>query len=205
MKRTEMHIETNVLEHAQPHSHPHSDSHSRTEGAHYSAKDLAKELGIGDSTLRTRWFEWIVQVAPEELLKDKQGYSPLARQLFIEFSQVAKNQRKAWVTEAKARYAHEWGSVGVIDGELMPPDVGGALAKITQKNSAITKDNQSKKLALLDLIEQVKTAEANFSEAEIKQHKAAGVKRGLEQFKLETQAQISTVSELRKMLLEEDS
>ena len=41
------------------------------------------------------------------------------------------------VADAKARYSAEWGSVGIIDGELMPDAVGSALALLQTNNGAL--------------------------------------------------------------------
>jgi hypothetical protein len=48
-------------------------------GAPYTSQELAQELGVAESTVRTRWLPWIQKVAPVELLADGRGYTELAR------------------------------------------------------------------------------------------------------------------------------
>ena len=43
------------------------------EGAPYGGGQLAGELAIAESTLRTRWLPWLERVAPVELLKTAEG------------------------------------------------------------------------------------------------------------------------------------
>ncbi|NEP62801.1 MAG: hypothetical protein F6K31_38780, partial [Symploca sp. SIO2G7] len=110
-----------------------TDSHTLADmqahaAARYTAQEIAHSHNVAESTVRTRWFEWINQVAPTELLKDGGGYTELARTLFNEFAEVQLCDRKSWVTDAKARYSHEWASAGVIEGELVPEEVGSVLA-----------------------------------------------------------------------------
>ena len=64
-----------------------ADIQSHT-SAHYSAQAIAQTHNVSESTVRTRWFEWLVKVAPAELLKDDRGYTELARTLFNEFAEV---------------------------------------------------------------------------------------------------------------------
>lgn len=113
---------------------PGQQSDTSGQRAPYSTVCLAQELKVSESTLRKRWFEWLLKVAPEPLLKMEGGYTELARTLFHEFSKVKQRDRKAWVTDAKARYSAEWSSAGVIDAELMPDEVGGTLALLNESN-----------------------------------------------------------------------
>ncbi|MBE9068855.1 hypothetical protein IQ260_19610 [Leptolyngbya cf. ectocarpi LEGE 11479] len=182
---------------------PHTSRAVECTGAHYSAKQLADELDTKDSTLRTRWFPWLSKVAPEPLLKTKEGYTELARTLFLEFKDVATAERPAWVTDAKRRYSHEWESVGVIEGELMPESVGGALATLSNQHTSAELAIQQDLSDLEAFIDDINQAEANFSEAELATFRAAGTKRGIARFKIETQTEIDTVNLLRKKRMED--
>ena len=195
MNSTNQHSDQRV----RPHAQPHTDQHT---GAQYTARELAQELGIGDSTLRTRWFEWICKVAPVGLLKDGHSFTELARTLFHEFKSIPKKSREQWVKAAKSRYAQEWSSAGVIDGELMPPEVGGTLALLNNQNSSLITKNKLEKDQIDELLDQLLDAESDFSDAEIKQAKEAGVKRGLTKFRLEVQAETETINRLRARRLE---
>lgn len=166
--------------------------------AHYTAQQIAQEVGKGESTIRTRWFDWLIKVAPAPLLRTDDGYTELARTLFAEFAQVKNCDRAQWVTDAKQRYSQEWASAGVIDGELMPDEVGGTLALMQSVNLA-TQSGINGDLADLEaFISQVNEAEANFSEQELEAYKMAGVQRGIARFKVETQAEIQTLNTLRQ-------
>ena len=181
-----------------PDVQPHSSPHSAAQSAPYSAKYIADQLQVGESTIRTRWFEWLKKVAPEPLLKDKRGFTELARSLFTEFSQVPKNERDVWVEAARSRYAHEWASAGVIEGELMPDSVGGALALLevsNASNSALLKEEMG---SLENFLNQIGEVEADFSEAELQSFRMAGARRGIQRFKVETQAELETLNELRQ-------
>ena len=58
-------------------------------------------------------------------------------------------------------------------------------------------------LAELDaFIEQVNAAEADFTEAELRTFRATGARRGIQRFKLETQAELETLNRLRQKRME---
>lgn len=84
--------------------------------ASYSIQEIAErypDIGMKEVTIRTRWFEWLRRVAPEPLLKDDHRYTALAAELFDDFAQRVKRERmdsKAWVEDAKRRYAPEMDS-----------------------------------------------------------------------------------------------
>jgi hypothetical protein len=174
---------------------PHATAHTV---ARYSSRQLAEELDKAESTLRTRWFDWIAKVAPTPLLRDAQGYTELARTLFHEFANVDQADRAAWVAEAKQRYSQEWASAGVIDGELMPDEVGGTLALLQSTNLTSQAGINADLADLEAFIDQVNEAEANFTQQELEAFKLAGVKRGIVRYKVETQAEIQTVNALRQ-------
>jgi hypothetical protein len=187
----------------------------RTEVAHpaqryYSAQFIADEnqdLGVKEVTIRTRWFsDWVVKVAPISLLKNPQGkFTELGRDLLNNFAQRVKRDNippEDWVLEAKSQYSQEWESEGVIDGELMPDEVGGALAQIRQGTSTMENKITAKLAKLKDFKQQLGNARSNFSEAERKQFQARGVMRGLERFELETEAELATYNQLRQEFFE---
>ena len=167
-------------------------------GGHHTAQAIAQAHSVSDSTVRNRWFPWIAKVAPEPLLKDGKGYTELARSLFAEFAQVPKNDRQSWVEEARARYSQEWSSAGVIDAEWMPDEVGNALAVIDSNNRSLSSLLEQEMQSLDLFLEQVDGVEADFSEAELKSFRLNGAKRGVQRFKVETQAELETVNQLRQ-------
>ncbi|MEM9906132.1 MAG: hypothetical protein AAF921_14030 [Cyanobacteria bacterium P01_D01_bin.44] len=172
------------------------------QGAPYSTVRLAEELKISESTLRKRWFEWLLKVAPEPLLKMEGGYTELARTLFHEFSKVEQRDRKAWVTDAKARYSAEWSSAGVIDAELMPDEVGGTLALMSESNLTGLADIDAELAKLATFNEALSTAEADFSKQELQAFKVQGMKRGIARYRIETQAEAQTYHHLRQQRME---
>ncbi|MFZ4677722.1 MAG: hypothetical protein ACOYM4_18880, partial [Nodosilinea sp.] len=106
------------------------------EGAPYGGGQLAGELAIAESTLRTRWLPWLERVAPVELLKTEAGYTDLARSLALEFKQVPskKAAREKWAAEAKQRYSREFSPNGLV-GPGGCDELGSALALVRQQGS----------------------------------------------------------------------
>jgi hypothetical protein len=146
-------------------------------------------------------------VAPEPLLKKGGSYTDLAAQLFDDFAQRVKREQmdsKAWVEDAKARFSHEWGNAGVIDGELMPQEVGNALALLQTQGSSLQTSYDQELAEIEALVEQLGEVEDDFSEAELNKFKAQGALRGLKRFKVETQAEIGTYSTLRQKRMQGD-
>jgi len=202
-KYAPLHVE-DVTPAVQPHSPPHSNRTPERTGAHtYSIQDIASrypDIGMKAVTIRTRWFEWLRRVAPEPLLKDGGRYTTLAVELFDDFAQRVKREdmdSKEWVEDAKRRYAPEWGSVGVMEGELMPDEVGNALALVKTQGSALQTTYQKEMADIQAFVEQLNTAEDDFSEAELQRFKAQGALRGVKRFKVETQAELAAYNTLR--------
>lgn len=171
--------------------------------APYTSVQLAEMFNISEATIRNRWFNWINKVAPEPLLKEGKGYTELAQSLFAEFAKVPKNDRELWVEAARSHYAEEWASAGVIDGELMPESVGGTLALLETHNAGLQAAIDAELANLETFIGQVNAAEADFSEAELRAFQTTGVRRGVQRFKLETQAELETLNELRQRRMRE--
>ena len=143
----------------------------------YTAQQIAEENNVTDATVRNRWFTWICKVAPPALLKQGKSYTELAHTLFNEFAKVDKSERIAWVADAKARYSSEWGSVGVIDCEVMPDVVGGTLA-LLQTNLQASNNALSLELAeVTDFIGQLNAVDADYSQAELETWAANGAKK----------------------------
>ncbi|MEL6605344.1 MAG: hypothetical protein AAFP20_19190 [Cyanobacteria bacterium J06614_10] len=168
----------------------------------YTAQAIARAHNVSDVTVRTRWLKWLKKVAPAQLLKTEAGYSELAHTLFAEFAKVDKTERHAWVADAKKRYAAEWGSVGVIDCEVMPENVGSTLA-IIQTNLEFSNKSLSLELSEIgDFIEQLNTADADFSQAEMENWAANGARKAVAQFKTEEVARAQTLNALRQQRLQ---
>lgn len=173
--------------------------------AHYSAQEIAQTHNVAESTVRTRWFDWICQVAPAELLKDDRGYSELARTLFGEFAVVKLCDRKSWITDAKARYAHEWESAGVIEGELMPEEVGNVLALRQTQTNELELSVAQQLQSLESLIDQANTAESNLSEADLKAAVTRGQQRAVMLYQAELQAELQTINSLKQRRMSNDT
>jgi hypothetical protein len=164
----------------------------------YTAQQIAEANNVTDATVRNRWFPWICKVAPAQLLKSGKSYKELANTLFSEFAKVDKTERHAWVADAKARYSAEWSSVGVIDCEVMPDNVGGTLA-LLQSNLQLSNQTLSLELkAVGDFIEQLNSADANLSQGEIESWAANGALKAVAQFKTEEVARAQTLNALRQ-------
>lgn len=167
--------------------------------APYTATELAAELAIAESTLRTRWLPWIQKVAPVELLVSDAGYTELARSLFNEFAQLPakKAQREAWVKAAKDRYSREFMPGGVTP-EGVCDELGSALALLSQQGSAMQTAADAQLAALQNLIQQQGQVEAEFDQAEIAAMRAAGAKRGVQRFQIESEMEDVAYYQLRK-------
>lgn len=149
---------------AQPEPQTHTPpTKAHSDGGTYTATVLAEEFGVKPPTIRTRWYPWINKVAPEPLLKKGKSYTELARTLFADLSKFDGSDRAQWVKGAKQRYSAEWESVGVIEGELMPEEVGGMLALVNQQQESLASSNQSAMADVDAFIDAYKTAEANIS------------------------------------------
>jgi len=168
----------------------------------YTAQEIADAHNVKSVTVRTRWYDWLKKVAPETLLKTEDGYTELANTLFSEFAGVDIKERHAWVADAKERYAREWQSVGVIDCEVMPDNVGNALALI-QTNLNSSNENLSLELFQMeDFIQQLNTADADFTQAEAESWAAAGARKAVAQFKTEEVARAQTLNALRQQRMQ---
>jgi hypothetical protein len=168
----------------------------------YTAHEIAEANNVTDATVRLRWFQWLCKVAPAQLLKSGKSYTELANTLFGEFAKVDKAERPAWVADAKARYAAEWGSVGVIDCEVMPEAVGGTLA-LLQTNLQLTNQTLSLELSAVgDFITQLNSADANLSQGEIDSWAANGALKAVAQFKTEEVARAQTLNALRQQRMQ---
>lgn len=164
----------------------------------YTAQQIAQTHNVGESTVRTRWFDWLVKVAPAELLKDNGGYTELARTLFEEFAEVKHCDRNQWVTDTKARYSPEWSNAGVIEGELMPDSISSALALCQTQNGMMQQSIAAELADLESFVDQLAVTEADFSDAELASFQAAGQRRGIVRYKLELQAEMDTYGHLKQ-------
>lgn len=193
-----------VRSHESEHTPPHTPRTPESTGAPYTAHQITQryaDIGVKEVTVRTRWFKWLLKVAPDPLLKDGQGFTELAAELFDDFAQKVKRdgmKSEDWVQDAKARYAQEWGSVGVIEGELMPEEVGGALALLQTQGSSLQHQLQAELGDLQTFIDQVHAVEDDFTEAELQMFRAKGAMRGVKRFRVETQSELEIYSALRQ-------
>ncbi|MEE4204490.1 MAG: hypothetical protein V2I45_12740 [Halieaceae bacterium] len=169
-------------------------------GAPYAGKQLAEELKIGESTFRTRWLDWLLKVAPIELLKTDDGYTELARSLALEFQQVPnkKANRDRWVAEAKARYSREFMPDGITP-QGVSEELGGALALLRDQGSKLQTAADEQLAELQALIESQAQVEDEFDQAEIAAMRAAGAKRGVMRFQIEAEQEDAAYYQLRKL------
>lgn len=164
----------------------------------YTAQEIADQHSVKAVTVRTRWFPWLCKVAPAQLLKTEAGYTELANTLFGEFASVHNKERHAWVIDAKARYSQEWGSVGVIDCEVMPAVVGSCLALLSANTSAIQQTIAIELDQVGQFVDQLNLTDADFSRAEMEQSIALGTQKAIAQFKAEEIARVQTLNDLRQ-------
>lgn len=100
----------------------------------FTPKELAEMFGVTDATIRTKWMNWLVQVAPESRLKLPGGsYTVLAKQLFSEVAPLTAGDRRRWVQDNIPRYKHLWADVIEAVEHPKEPDVqGGAIVVSTE-------------------------------------------------------------------------
>ena len=199
------------MEHAAQHTSPCSDSTPRAHLAHYTAQQIADDhpdLSPKPVTVRTRWIPWAGKVAPLQLQKTDQGYTELCRTLVGDYAQRVKRDglhADDWVNEVKAKFSHEWEPHGIIEGELMPDEVGGALATLQTQSSALQHQLASELDQLNEFVEQIADVETSFSDAELQTMRAKGAIRGVQRFKVEMQTELQTYNQLRQQHLNNQS
>lgn len=192
---------------------PHSAAHTPAQepahlDARYTARAIADKYFVKDVTIRTRWFDWLLKVAPEHALKDEKGYTQLAADLFEDYA-VAVNRdqmkREDWVQRAQDRFAERLAQVEekVLEAELMddfvpPKEVGGALSTLQNQTSALNQFLDAELAGIDRLIEEMGIATQELSDAELEQAKAAGAARGAHRFKAEVVAETATYAALRQ-------
>lgn len=174
----------------------HIDDTPATHREPYSTNFLADELGVGPGTIRSRWYGWIKQIAPEALLKSDQGWSELARTLFAEFKQVPKSERKKFISDAKARFSPEWGPAGITECELMPESANNALALISQGNVNLSAALEASMQAAIELSQALDFNQANIDQAEIERWQIEGAMKGIARFQITSTAAAQTYSDL---------
>lgn len=179
--------------------HPHiEECAERT----YTAQEIAQQHNVKAVTVRTRWYEWLLKVAPEPLLKEGKGFTYFAYTLFADFASVPRDQRNQWVREQKEQLASEWGGVGITACEVMPDEVGTALALVTT-NLEIANQSLTAELAeVTEFVNELNTSDADFSSAEVESWAAAGARRAIAQFKTEEVARARTLNALRQQRMQ---
>ena len=91
--------------------------------------------------------------------------------------------------------------MGVIEGELMPDEVGGMLA-LQQTQVQTIELSVAQQLADLEaMIDQVNVAEVNLSDAELRAATARGQQRAIALHGAELQAELQTTNLLRQRRL----
>lgn len=75
---------------------------------------------------------------------------------------------------------------GSLRGELMPDEVGGALATLQTQGSSLQQAFEIELVDLQDFVDQLSEVEEDFSEAELQMFRAKGAMRGVKRFKIET-------------------
>lgn len=187
----------------EPRSEPRSDYAPTTQECTYTTQQLAEQYEVKTTTIGSWVNRWLTQVAPEELLKQGKGvYTELANTLLSEFVKVDKKERSIWVADATARYALEFSSAGVIDCEVMPDTVGSALALLSTNNLALQQNIESELLELTDFVDQLNTADENYTQAEVESWMANGKRRAVAQFKAEEVTKAQTLNFLRQQRLQ---
>ncbi|MEO0644815.1 MAG: hypothetical protein AAFZ17_01465 [Cyanobacteria bacterium J06650_10] len=181
---------------------PHVSAHLPVQvGEHHTAQAIADAHDVSSSTIRNRWYPWICKVAPDTLLKKGKSYTGLARELFAEFAKVESPQREAWVADAKSRYSQEWGTAGVIEGELMPAEVGGVLALQQTQMQSIELSVADQLANIETMIDQANAAELNISGTELRTAMVRGQQRVIALYQTELQAELQTTNSLRQRRL----
>jgi len=100
-----------------------------------SAAELATEYRVSDTTIRVNWFNWLVQVAPEEKLRNSDGYTALAQTMFKAIAPMTAVQRRKWVESSKPQYEYLWANTPNSSPEQLPEQAeikGGAIAARTE-------------------------------------------------------------------------
>jgi len=120
----------------------------------------------------------------------------LARSLFTEFSKVPASDRKLFISDAKARYSHEWGPAGVTDCELMPESAGEALALFSQGNLSLESAMNAAMDSAIQLSEAMEYNQAQIDQAELQRWATEGSMKGIARYQITTAAAARTYSEL---------
>lgn len=198
------------MENGSTHGSAHDPAHiihlPSAQPTYYTAQQIVEDCAeickVSEVTVRTRWFDWLKKVAPEPLLKEPQGFTELAHALFLSFAKVPKDQRQQWVAATKSHYAQEWSNDGILDGELLPEEVGAALATLKTQTSSMQTKADADRFNIETFIDQLTEVEASFSEAELQAFRTNGAKRGMARFKIETQAEVEVYSALQQRRLQ---
>jgi hypothetical protein len=170
--------------------------------APYTAVFLAKECGISDVTLRTRWFKQVCQAVPKSQLKEGRGFTDLARELFQDYAQtVATGQISvdAWIDLQKQKYAHEWAQdeVEVVNAELVPEIATTSLALLKTTNLSLSEQMKVQLAQVQQFSQSLEVMETEFSEQELEAIRMRGAMRGMQRFQIEEQSALEVYHGLR--------
>lgn len=162
-----------IDEHRQAHTKRTGGAQESAQGAHtrrapgahaddregiFTAKDLADGLGIASSTLRTRWYAWLVRAVGESRLKIDGRFTELARELFISYkAQVVMDgvEAEAWAKAQADIYrpvspvevvqeppAHPFGAIQRVERQAIASQAG---LELERRSEAL--DRQAELLA----------------------------------------------------------
>jgi hypothetical protein len=170
--------------------------------APYTAVFLAKENGVADVTLRTRWFPQLCNAAPESALKTSKGYTELARQLFSSYaSAVASGNLSvhAWVEQEKTKHAHEWAQAEaeVVSAELVPDEATVSLSTLKGNNLSLQQQMETQLAQLEQFSQAIDDMELEFSAQELEEFRMKGAMRGMQRYQVERQAELQAYHTLR--------
>jgi hypothetical protein len=179
-----------VLAHIEAHGEAHSQRTVGAQSAHsdaapddkegrFSAKELAKALGISSATLRTRWYPWLREAVAESRLKVSGKFTELAKVLFQSYAndvvarELPPNEHgdaaRAWAERKSGEFAPVASAEVVVDEPKVSsitatPSASGKL--IRAQNAALEAqsdrlDRRAELLSFLELAEQADLVAAN--------------------------------------------
>lgn len=139
---------------------------NRTEGQ-YSAKAIADQCGVDDSTLRNRWFNTLNQVlADGDALKTEDGkFTELALELFLHLSECPLKPAE-WVHQVLKPALNSMPGIR-SQKEIEANEYETALARTHEGNDDLRKRVAAKKAALKTRRELSQKAELKLSEADM--------------------------------------
>jgi hypothetical protein len=200
----------NLAQFAQDFAQPAQPSAQPAQDEWFTAQQIADrypDLGKGgkplqEGAIRTRWWDWVGQVCSASLLKDARGFTSLASDLFDDFATHCKygsTKPADWVQDAKIRFGDRLHQTGNTN---LPSQVGGVLALADQRISTQTIELSDRQTRILDLIGQARSAESSLTGKQRDLARQRGQQQALEEFEVELETKLETLSTLRQKLYE---